>query len=69
MINNPTGRQIGSLTVKTLPKIILKTLHAGKAFIAAFAFVLYGCNSDADSDKRTYRSPFEALEDYASCLH
>ncbi len=69
MINNPTGRQIGSLTVKTLPKIILKTLHAGKAFIAAFVFVLYGCNSDADSDKRTYRSPFEALEDYASCLH
>ncbi len=66
MTNNPTGRQTGSLTLKKLPKIIL---HAGKAFIAAVVFVLYGCNSDAGSDKRTYRSPFDALEDYASCLH
>lgn len=66
MTSNPTERQIESLTVKTLPKIIL---HAGKAFIAALVFVLYGCNSDTDSDKRIYRSPFDALEDYASCLH
>ncbi len=65
MTSNPTERQIESLTVKTLPKIIL---HAGKAFIAALVFVLYGCNSDADSDKRAYRSPFDALEDYASFL-
>ncbi len=65
MASNPTGRQDRSQTVKKLQKIILRT---GKVFVAVIAIVLYGCNSDRNSKEREFSSPFEALEDYESCL-
>ena len=66
MAVNPTGRHIGPPMMKKLPKIILR---AGKVFMAAFAITLYGCGNGSGTEGRFYRSPFDALEDYSSCLH